>query len=189
MSSAKTVPSLPDYGSLAGTWESPEVEPLPSDGGGNQTFLIRAFDFDADAWRVRFSGWSDRERKRRLFDGVAEGQFQLDGSWGPVPGAQAAIFHFTRRLFTVHNRALAEVLTQAKAGTGKWAPGIQQDVSKTGALFLPTLADVPTEYDLVVFDIGPNGERDLYLGDRSHEMNTRARRPVERNPFPVRKVD
>lgn len=120
MSSTDVAASLPGYESLAGTWESPELEPLPGS-DGNQTFLVRAFDFDGDAWRVRFSGWTDPERRHRLFDGVAEGRFELDGPWSPVPGAQAAVFHFTRRLFTVHNRALAELLTQAKAGTEKWA--------------------------------------------------------------------
>ena len=188
MSRLKTTPILPDYESLGGTWESRELEPLPG-ADGSQTFLIRAFDFDRDAWRVRFSGWADRERRQRLFDGVAEGRFEIDGPWTAVQGAQAAIFHFTRRLFTVHNRALAQLLTQANAGTEKWAPGVQQDVSHTGALFVPTLSQVSAEYDLLAFDTGPDGERNLYLGDRSHEMNTLARRPVKRNTFPVRKVD
>ena len=188
MSLPGTAFTLPDYESLAGTWESPELEPLPGS-DGSQTFLIRAFDFDRANWRVRFSGWADRERRHRLFDGVAQGHFEFDGPWTAVPGAQAAIFHFTRRLFTVHNRTLAQLLTQAKAGTEKWSPGIQQDVSHTGALFVPTLAQVSAEYDLLTFDTGPRGERDLYLGDRSHEMNTPARRPVKRNPFPVRNVD
>lgn len=188
MSSMINTSAFPDYGNLAGTWESPELEPLSSP-DGSQTFLTRAFDFDGDAWRVRFYGWSDQQRRHRLFDGVAEGQFELAGPWTAVPGAQAAIFRFTRRLFTVHNRALAHLLTQSKAGSKKWAPGIQQDVSHTGALFVPTLSAVSAEYDLLAFDSGPNGERDLYLGDRSQEMNTPARRPVKRNPFPVRKVE
>lgn len=188
MSSPRTVSTLPDYESLAGTWESPDLEPLPA-ADGNQTFLTRAFDFDGDTWRVRFSGWADRERRHRLFDGVAEGRFEFDGPWSAVPGARAAVFHFARRLFTVHNRALSQLLTQAKAGSAKWAPGIQQDVSHTGALFVPTLAQVSAEYDLLAFGTGPTGERDLYLGDRSHEMNTPGHRPVKRNAFPVRKVD
>lgn len=187
MPSPKAVSTSPDYENLAGTWESPELEPLPG-ADGSQTFLIRAFDFDEDSWRVRFSGWGDQQRRYRLFDGVAEGKFELDGAWSAVPGAQAAIFHFTRRLFTVHNRGLAQLLTQAKAGAQAWAPGIQQDVSKTGALFVPTLAEVSAEYDLLAFANGPNGERDLYLGDRSHEMNSPAHRPTKRNQFPVRRV-
>ena len=188
MSLPGTAFTLPNYENLAGTWESPELEPLPGS-DGSQTFLIRAFDFDHANWRVRFSAWADRERRQRLFDGVAEGQFEFDGPWNAVPGARAAVFHFARRLFTVHNSVLAELLTNSKAGTQRWAPGIQQDVSYTGALFVPTLAQVSAEYDLLAFDIGPGGERDLYLGDRSHEMNTPAGRPVKRNPFPVRKVD
>lgn len=188
MSASGTAFTLPDYESLAGTWESPELEPLPGT-DGSQIFLIRAFDFDHATWRVRFSAWADRERRQRLFDGVAEGPFEVDGPWTAVQGAQAAIFRFTRRLFTVHNRPLAQLLTQAKAGDGQWAPGIQQDVSHTGALFVPSLAQVGTEYDLLAFDTGPHAVRDLYLGDRSHEMNTPARRPLKRNPVPVRKVD
>lgn len=188
MSSTSVASAVPSYATLAGTWESPELEPLPGT-DGNQIFLTRTFDFDGDAWRVRFSGYADQQRRHRLFDGVAEGRFELAGPWSAVPGAQAAIFRFTRRLFTVHNRALAQMLTNAKAGSEKWAPGIQQDVSQTGALFVPTLSAVSAEYDLLAFDTGPHGERDLYLGDRSHEMNTPARRPVKRNPFPVRKVD
>jgi len=179
-----TTSIVPDYETLAGTWESPDLEPIP----GN-VFLTRTFDFDSDGWRVRFSAWADQQRKRRLFDGVAEGRFELQGAWSAVPGALAAIFRFNRRLFTVHTRALAEQLTKSGAGSGPWVPGIQQDVSKTGALFVPSLAASSEEYDLVVFDTGPHGEYDLYLGDRSHEMDTPANRPVKRNPFPVRKVD
>lgn len=194
MPSPTAVSVVPDYKNLAGTWESPELEPVavqePNGHAGNSpTYITRAFDFDRDAWRVRFSGWADQQRRYRLFDGVAEGRFQFDGRWASVPGAQAAIFRFSRRLFTVHNRALAQLLTQAKAGIETWAPGIQQDISKTGALFVPSLAASSAEYDLVAFDTGPKGERDLYLGDRSHEMNTAAHRPVKRNPFPVRKVE
>lgn len=185
---SRTDSAVPNFENLAGTWESPELEPL-SPANGERTFLARAFDFDKDAWRVRFSGWADQQRKYRLFDGVAEGHFELVGPWTAVPGAQAAIFHFSRRLFTVHNRALAELLSKSGAGKGSWAPGVQQDVSKTGALFVPSLAASSAEYDLVAFDSGPNGENDLYLGDRSHEMDTPAHRPVKRNPFPVRKVD
>jgi hypothetical protein len=188
MSSASVTSAVPNYETLAGTWESPQLEPIPG-AEGKDVFVTRAFDFDGDAWRVRFSGYADQQRRHRLFDGVAEGRFELDGPWTVVPGAQAAIFRFTRRLFTVHNRALAQMLTDAKAGSEKWAPGIQQDVTKTGALFVPSLAASSAEYDLVTFDAGPHGERDLYLGDRSHEMNTPARRPVKRIPFPVRKVE
>jgi hypothetical protein len=188
MSPANVPSALPDFDSLAGTWESPDVEPLPSP-DGKQIFLVRTFDFDGNSWRVRFAAWADAQRKYRLFDGVGEGQFELQDPWTAVPGARAAIFRFIRRLFTVHNRALAGLLTTSAAGGGPWAPGIQQDISKTGALFVPTITEVGAEYDLLLFDTGPRGERDLYLGDRSHEMNTPACRPVKRNPFPVRKVE
>ena len=188
MLSRRDVPLVPNYENLAGTWESPSLESLPGP-DRSSTYLIRAFDFDGEAWRVRFSGWADPQARHRLFDGVAEGRFEFDGPWTAVPGAQAAIFRFARRLFTVHNRRLADLLTRAKAGCEIWAPGVQQDVSHTGALFLPTLAAVSAEYDLLAFDAGPQGERDLYLGERSQEMNTPAGRPVKRNPFPVRKVE
>src|SRR5262249_14758262 len=69
-------------------------------------FLVRASNFDGDAFRVRFSGWSDQQRRNRLFDGVAEGRFDLVEPWAAVPGPQAAVFHFTRRLFTVLNLRL-----------------------------------------------------------------------------------
>jgi hypothetical protein len=188
MAVRNTVFALPEYDTLKGTWQSPELEPLATPDGG-QIFLVRAFDFDGDAWRVRFAAWADGERKDRLFDGVGEGRFELGDPWTAVTGSRAAIFRFTRRLFTVHNRTLAQQLTKSGAGSAPWAPGIQQDISHTGALFVPTIAEVGAEYDLVAFDAGPQGERDLYLGDRSHELNTPARRPVKRNPFPVRKVD
>ncbi len=181
-------PATPDYNNLSGTWESPELEPIPG-AEGKDIFITRTFDFDGDSWRVRFSGCADQQRKQRLFDGVAEGRFELHGPWTAVPGALAAIFRFDRRLFTAHTRALAQLLTQSGAGSAAWAPGIQQDVSKTGALFIPSLAKSSAEYDLVVFDAGPRGERDLYLGDRAHEMDTPAHRPVKRIPFPIRKVD
>jgi hypothetical protein len=180
--------TLPEYETLAGTWESPELEPIPG-AEGKGIFITRTFDFDGDSWRVRFSGWVDQQRKHRLFDGVAEGHFQLQGPWTAVPGALAAIFRFDRRLFTVHTRVLAQQLTASGSGNVPWAPGIQQDISKTGALFVPSLAKSSAEYDLLAFDTSPQGERDLYFGDRSHEMNTPDQRPQKRIPYPVRKVD
>jgi hypothetical protein len=178
---------LPDFEVLSGTWESPVLESMPLPVGG-QMFLTRAFDFDDKKWRVRFSLWSDSDRRCRLFDGVGEGEFELEGSWTPVPGARAAVFHFSRRLLTVHTRQLARQLTESGAGQGQWAPGIQQDVSSTGALFVPSLAKVPTEYDLLAFDRSRNGELDLYLGDRSHEMNEPNLRPKKRSTWPIRRT-
>jgi hypothetical protein len=184
--------SLPDIETLNGTWESPALEPMPregrSDGGASQRFVTRAFDFQDRNWRVRYSGYADQNRRTRLFDGVSEGTFELQDSWEPVPGARAAIFHFSRRLLTVHIPQMAKELNEMKAGNGSWAPGIQQDVSRTGALFVPSLAKSSAEYDLVAFDEGPNGELDLYLGDRSHEMNTPELRPKKRIAFPVRRT-
>jgi len=190
--------SLPDWETLAGTWQSPALEPMPlheaagaraMQPNGNQIFISRTFDFDDKSWRVRFSGWADSQRISRLFDGIGEGNFELQDAWSPVPGARAAIFHFSRRLFVVHTPQLAQKLSESRAGDGHWAPGIQQDVSLTGALFVPSIVKVGVEYDMLAFDSGPNGERDLYLGDRSHEMNQPDLRPKKRNPFPVRRMN
>ncbi len=179
--------SLPDIETLKGTWESPELEPMPLP-DGNKMFITRTFDFHDQRWRVRFSGYADGNRRVRLFDGVADGTFDLKDAWDPVPGARAAEFHFSRRLFLVHTWQLARQLNESKAGNGEWAPGLQQDVSQTGALFVPTLAQVATEYDLVAFDKGPHGEMDLYLGDRAHEMNEPHLRPKKRAAWPVRRT-
>jgi hypothetical protein len=178
---------LPDIETLAGTWESPALEPMPLP-GGTQLFITRAFDFHDRNWRVRFCGWADAGGRSRLFDGVGEGTYALEDAWAPVAGARAAVFHFSRRLFMPHTAQLARQLTESGAGQGPWAPGIQQDVSLTGALFVPSLAQVGTEYDLVAFDEGPDGALDLYLGDRSHEMNQPGLRPTKRNAFPVRRI-
>jgi hypothetical protein len=184
--------SLPDIETLNGTWESSVLEPMPregrSDTGASQRFVTRAFDFQDRNWRVRYCGYADQHRRTRLFDGVSEGTFELTDSWEPVPGARAAIFHFSRRLLTVHTPRLAKELNEMKAGNGNWAPGIQQDVSQTGALFVPSLAKSSAEYDLVAFDKGPNGELDLYLGDRSHELDAPELRPKKRIRFPVRRI-
>jgi hypothetical protein len=184
--------SLPDIETLNGTWESPAPEPMPregrSDASASQTFVTRAFDFHDQNWRVRYTGYADPDRRVRVFDGVNEGTFELKDSWDPVPGARAAVFHFSRRLLTVHTPQLAKQLSEIKAGNGTWAPGIQQDVSVTGALFVPSLAKISAEYDLVAFEQRPNGELDLYLGDRSHEMNTPELRPKKRIAFPVRRT-
>ena len=72
MPSPTAVPVVPDYKNLAGTWESPEQEPVavqePNGHAGNsRKYITRAFDFDGDAWRVRFSGWADQQRRYRLF--------------------------------------------------------------------------------------------------------------------------
>jgi hypothetical protein len=181
--------SLPDIETLNGTWESPAPEPMPregrSDGAASQRFVTRAFDFHDQNWRVRYTGYADPDRRLRVFDGVNEGTFELKGPWDPVPDARAAVFHFSRRLLTVHTAWLAKQLSEIKAGNGTWAPGIQQDVSVTGALFVPSLANSSAEYDLVAFEPGPKGALDLYLGDRSHEMNTPELRPKKRIAFLV----
>lgn len=180
--------TLPEYRSLEGTWESPRPEPLAL-ADGTQLFITRAFDFEDRTWRVRFSGYADPERRARLFDGVGEGTFELESAWAPVPGARAAVFHFSRRLFAVHTTRLARQLIESREGPGPWAPGIQQDVTDTGVLFVPSLAKVGTEYDLVAFDRGPDGELDLYLGDRSQEMNQPQLRPKKRTAWPVRRTN
>lgn len=82
---------------------------------------------------------------------------------GGRPRSARSHLPLQQRLFTVHTRTLAQQLTANSAGSGSWAPGIQQDVSKTGALFVPSLAKSSAEYDLLVLDTGAQGERDLYL--------------------------
>lgn len=63
MSSPSIASTTPDYETLAGTWESPELEPIFGP-DGDRIFLTRTFDFDDAAWRARFSGWSDHQRYR-----------------------------------------------------------------------------------------------------------------------------
>lgn len=177
------MPVLPDYDTLTGTWTSPEPEAIAP-----AMFIERTFDFDGHRWRVRFSVFTDATRRTRIIDGVGEGMFELADPWSAVEAARAAVFYFSRRLFTVHTRELAAQLTEQKSGVTPWAPGVQQDVSHTGALFMPSLADSAAEYDLVAFATGPGNARDLYLGDRSHPMDSPDHRPTKRNPWPVRMV-
>jgi hypothetical protein len=183
--------SLLDIKALSGTWESLDLEPIPepvSLAGTGQIFITRAFDFQDRTWRVRFSAWADKNRRVHLFDGVFGGTFELEDEWAPVPGARAAVFHFSRRLFTVHTPQLARQLSEAGSGDGNWIPGVQQDISRTGALVFPSVTKVGTEYDLVAFEKDPDGETELYLGDRSHEMNAPDRRPKKRIAWPIRRT-
>jgi len=73
-------------------------------------FLVRASEFDGDAWRVRFFGVVEPATAKS-----AGGRFDLVGPWAAVPGPQAAVFHFTRRLFTVHNLGLNKLPVDTKA--------------------------------------------------------------------------
>jgi hypothetical protein len=166
---------------LNGRWTSPQPEPIPN-ADGSTIYGVRDFTFAPETWRLRFTAYGDADAKHPLFTLRAEGHYTLGDPSVAVPGAREAEFHFARRLFTAHTEPFVELLNGAGAGSAPWTPGVEQDVSITGALFVPSMAQAPIEHDLVAFRDGA-----LFLGDRSGDLSKA--RPAALGAYPLARAE
>jgi hypothetical protein len=148
---------------LSGRWISAQPEPIPN-ADGSTIYGLRDFTFTDETWALRFTAYGDPGTTFPLFVLRAEGRYTLGATSAVVPDAREAEFHFARRLFTAHAEPFVELLNGAGAGT--WVAGVEQDVSATGALFIPSVAQAPVEHDLVAFRDGA-----LFLGERSGDLS------------------
>jgi hypothetical protein len=151
---------------LIGRWASPAPETIRN-ADGSVIYGQREFVFTEKAWALHFQAFGDAAATFQLFGLRLEGTYTLGGPSAAVPSAQEAEFFFTGR----HVTAYAPMLDMFKnVTTGiEWQAGVEQDVSATGALFIPSVANAPVEHDLVQLE---NGQ--LRLGDRSGDL-TKAR--------------
>jgi hypothetical protein len=153
---------------LIGRWVSPSPEPMPMP-DGNTLYNLRDFILTEKAWAMLFTAYGDPGATFKLFTLRIEGTYNLGAASTDVPGARNADFHFAGRYLTANAQPMLDMFKGAKAGDGNWQLGVEQDVSKTGCLFIPSVAQAPVEYDLVRRD-GDN----LFFGDRSADL-TKAR--------------
>jgi hypothetical protein len=158
---------------LAGRWTSEAAEPVQN-ADGSVIYGTREFTLGEDKWRLTFRAHGDESRTVKLFSLRLEGGYELKGDSSEVPGARHADFHFTARYFTPHAPMFVDMLNNAHAGGGNWQVDVEQDVSRTGALFIPSVAQAHTEYDLLKLD----GNK-LYFGDRSRDLTVPANRPTK----------
>jgi hypothetical protein len=162
---------------LSGRWISVQPEPIPN-ADGSTMYGVRDFTFTDETWALRFSAYGDPDAAYPLFTLRAEGHYTLGEPSAAVPDAREAEFLFAKRLFTANGEPFVELLNGAGAGSPPWMPGVEQDVSATGALFIPSLAQAPVEHDLVALRDGA-----LFLGDRSGDLSKT--RPTTLGTFPL----
>jgi hypothetical protein len=118
---------------------SPQPEPIPN-ADDSTIYGLRDFSFSDETWALRFTAYGDPAATFPLFTLRAEGHYSLGEPSAVVPDAREAELHFARRLFTAHAEPFVELLNGAGAGSPPWTSGVEQDVSATGALFIPSLA-------------------------------------------------
>jgi hypothetical protein len=162
---------------LLGKWASTALEPSPNP-DGSVSYVKREFTFPGgNEWSLVFSAFGDEGGTFPLLTGRAVGTFDLGEPSVAVPGATEAEFHFNKKYFTVFYQGIVDMFN---GGTGDWQAGVEKDISETGCPFFPSVAQAPTEYDILKFD-GPH----LYFGDRSNDLSVRANRPTKPIAFPV----
>lgn len=162
-----------------GHWVSSEAEPITNP-DGSIIYSRRDFHFENKIWKLIFTAWGDKDLHYKLFTLRIEGEYELRGNSQVVPEAHQADFHFYRRYFTVHAQPLLDGLKGVTGEKGAWALDQEQEITRTGALFIPPLSPGHTEFDLLKLE----GEK-LFLGDRSQDLTVPENRPKKLIAFPL----
>ncbi len=162
---------------LLGRWVSPQLETIPT-ADGNVMYGLRDFILTEKAWAIRFTAYGDAAGTFKLFTLRVEGTYELGVPALVIPEARYADFHFTARYMTAYAPMFIELFNQVRAGTDAWQVDVEQDVSETGAVFIPSVAAAPVEYDLLKLD----GDQ-LWFGDRTPDLTLN--RAVQLNAYPV----
>lgn len=158
----------PTPAELPGAWQG---EVLPQERpNGSVIYGARRFEFTATRWSVRFEAFVGQLDRRPIFVAQAAGTYALGPAWSPVAGARQLDLFFDGRYLTMHAPDLLDQLRSA--GYPAAQLGKAQDVTDDGALFIPSLAQAPVEYDVVLL----RGGR-LHFGTRSAEMTQPEGRP------------
>lgn len=158
--------STSTHTALIGRWASPTPETI-ANADGSTIYGIRDFRFATETWSVRFSAYGDAQASYPLFTLRAEGSYRIGADSAAVPGAHEADFAFHARYLTAHAEQFVDLLNSADSAGTTWVTGSERDISANGALFFPSVAAAPVEYDLVALRDGM-----LYLGDRSGDLST-----------------
>jgi hypothetical protein len=158
---------------LAGRWVSESAEPIQNP-DGSVIYGHRDFTLGDGTWALIFRVYADERLTAKLFSVCMEGTYELKGNSPVVQDAQQADFLFSARYFTPHVPMFVDLLNSVHAGKGNWQVDVEQDVSQTGALFIPSVAQASTEYDLLKLD-----NNKLFFGDRSQDLSIPANRPTQ----------
>jgi len=162
---------------LEGSWKSvaPEATPNPD---GSITYIVREFSFPGgEDWSMTFTGFGDEQGTFKLFSGRMVGTYQLGEESADVEGATKAVFGFDQKFFTV---AFQDIADMFNGGEGDWQVGVEKDITETGCMFVPSVAQAGAEYDIVKIVDGQ-----LFFGDRSTDLFSEANRPTKLIAFPV----
>jgi hypothetical protein len=171
----------PTFDDLQGVWQNAELQPQP-DGAEPDRYVRYRFTFAGGDWCLDFAGYATRAGDRPLFDVRAGGTYALGGAWQPVPGSRRLDLTFTCRYLTVFAPAMLSALHEEGYPTARL--GQRTDVTRRGALFVPSLAQAPVEYDLALLHEG-----ELRLGAGAGAGTRPEDRPTAPQPFGLRRVE
>lgn len=120
------------------------------------------FVFLGREWAIELMQFADETCTTPSLRAFFSGAYRITGPSSAASDAHEATFEFAVRRLTLYSDALVAQANAGRCGTGRWTRGVEQDVSKTGCLWVPTIAACPQEYDLVKVD----ENRRLLLGNR-----------------------
>jgi hypothetical protein len=156
---------------LEGDWVSEDCVGVPQS-DGSILYLARAFRFSGERWELALTTHADAACSVRLMRIDVAGAYEIERP-SNVRDAFEARFGRSMLQITPFSEDSAAFLGSSGCGAEKWHPERSQSVAG-GCLFLPSLSDCPSEYDLVK----RSGER-LYFGARSGSLCTDRGRPIE----------
>lgn len=126
---------------------------------------------------TRYTFFADDRCRIGLFTFQLEGRSRTRGT-ASVPGAVAVDVHFDRVLLTVHAyEALPQV---AACGSKRWQVGVQQDVTRTGCLFIKPRRSCGIDHDILAID-----EERMVPGFRTADMCRPEGRPARLQTAPA----
>ena len=157
---------------LAGRWMSREIEFVEPEG----PFGLWDFTLTEETWALLFSTYADAEGSVKLFDyRIAPSRYTIVGPAAEMEGAEMegaemedvyeADFDVTGRFMTAHAPDFVALFNENSCGAAEWEIGVEQEVTETGCVFIPSSSECPVEHDLVSLTDGL-----LTLGERTEDM-------------------
>lgn len=145
---------------IRGVWVSAAIERSTSP-RGEVSWRRRVFEIGAREFRVTIDVFGDAAATDRRLTLEFVGPWRLGAPSARVAGAVEADFGHTAWYLTVRSPALLARVSVAGCTDVPWALDVAQDVSARGCLGIASVADCPSEYDIVAIRDGR-----LVFGDR-----------------------
>lgn len=147
---------------IAGRWESP----VPVYDEANKVYGNYAFALHGQRWEVTFTASGDASGNQKLFGlRIGNSNYSLGKAADSISNAREGDFERDTIFITAYAQPLADMFKSAKCGSGDWTLGQEQEITGNGCAFIPSKAQCPKEFDIVVFD-----GKTLSFGDRSSNM-------------------